>query len=109
MLSSMFYLNSIDVECMVVLELPHVEVVEAHLVQLLDGDGVVDLCAEFLDHDVGSELLMSSSLQFVYEDVVDAPLQVVPAIFDVQVVHLRVVLEDDRIHIVDALVHLFVV
>ena len=30
------------------------------------------------------------------------------AIFDVQVVHLRVVLEDDRIHIVDVLVLLFV-
>ena len=69
---------------------------------------MVDLHAEFLDHAVGSKLLMSSSLQFVYEDVVDAPLQVVPAIFDVQVVHLQVVLEDDRIHIVDVLVLLFV-
>ena len=82
--------------------------VEAHLVQLLDGDGLVDLHAEFLDHAFGSRWLMSSSLQFVYEDVVDAPLQVVPAIFDVQVVHLQVVLEDDRIHIVDVFVLLFV-
>ena len=70
----------LDVECIVALELPDAEVVEAHLVQLLDGDGLVDLRAEFLDHAVGSKLLMSSSLQFVYEDVVDAPLQVVPAI-----------------------------
>ena len=91
----MFYLNSLmleplDAEFDVLLELADdvvlllepldVEVVEAHLVQLLDGDFVVDLCAEFLDHDVGSELLMSNSLQFVYEYVVDAPLQVVPAI-----------------------------
>ena len=98
----------LDVECIVVLELPDAEVVEAHLVQLPDGDGVVDLRAEFLDHVVGSKLLMSSSLQFVYEDVVDAPLQVAPAISDLQVVPLRVVLEDDRIHIGDVLVLLFV-
>ena len=119
----------LDVECTVVLELPDaefdvltelvddvilllepldVQVVEVHLVQPLDGDGVVNPCAELLGHDVGSTLLMSSSLQFVYEDIVDAPLQVCPAIFDVQVAHLRVVLEDDRIHIVDVLVLLFI-
>ena len=33
---------------------------------------------------------MSGSLWFVYEDVVDALLQVVLRIFDVQVVHLLV-------------------
>ena len=53
------------------------DVVEAHLVQLLDGDVAVDLCAEFLDHIVGPELLMSSSLWFIYKDVVDVLLQVV--------------------------------
>ena len=54
----MFYLNSSMLSALL-----YLEVVEAHLVQLLGGDGVVDLCAEFLGHDVGSELLMSSSLQ----------------------------------------------
>ena len=57
---------------------------------MLDGDFVADLRAEFLNHNVGSELLMLSSLRLVYEDVVDAHLQVVLPIFD-QVVHLLVV------------------
>ena len=66
---------------------------------------MVDLCAAILDHDVGSELLMSSSLRFVYEDVVDALLQVVLPILDVQVARLLVVVQDDRIvHIVVVLV-----
>ena len=63
-----------------------VEVVEAHLVQVLGGNAVVDLCAEFPDHDVGSELLMSTSPGFIYEEVVDALLQVPLLILDVQIV-----------------------
>ena len=91
----------LDVECIVAFELldavvldvllEPVDVVGAHLVQLLDGDVVVDLYAEFLDHDVGSELLMSNSLRFVCEDVVDVLLQAVLPIFDVQVAPLLVV------------------
>ena len=65
-----------------------VDVVEVHLVQLVDGDVVVDLWAQLLDHDVGSELLMSSSVLFVHEDVVDVFLQIVLPILDVQVVHV---------------------
>ena len=44
-----------------------------------------------LDHDAGSELLMSSSLQFVNEDVGHALLHVVLPIFEVEVAHLLVV------------------
>ena len=46
------------------------DVVGVHLVQLSDGDVVVDPCAELLDHNIGSELLMLSFLWFVNEDVV---------------------------------------
>ena len=101
----MFYLNSSmlsglfdallglldDVILDVLLEPADVEIVEAHLVQLLDGDVVVDLCVEFLGADVGLELLMLSSLRLLYEDVVDVLLQVVLPSFDVQVVHMLVV------------------
>ena len=102
----------LNVECIVVLELLDAEfqfllvllddvvlgvllgpfvVFEIHLVQLPDGLVVVDPCAGFLGHDIGSELLMPSSLRFVYEDVVDVLLQLVLSTLDVQVVHLVVV------------------
>ena len=46
----------LDIECDALIESLDIDVIEAHLFQLLDGDVVIDRRVVFLDLDVGSEL-----------------------------------------------------